>query len=61
MEKLTIYEVKWKGKISPKDFRNLLPFVKNLNLQKGYVLTPEKVAIEKNDGMDMIFLPVWIL
>lgn len=54
-------EVKYVSKIMRKDIKNLLYFMRYLGLERGYVLTKDKVAIEKIDGREIVFVPVWII
>lgn len=54
-------EVKYTNKITQKEIKNLLYFMEQLGINRGYVLTKASVEIKRINGKEIIFVPVWML
>ncbi|MEO0096378.1 MAG: ATP-binding protein [candidate division WOR-3 bacterium] len=54
-------EVKYTNKITQKEIKNLLYFMEQLGINRGYVLTKASVEMKRINGKEIVFVPVWML
>ncbi|MEO0227652.1 MAG: DUF4143 domain-containing protein, partial [candidate division WOR-3 bacterium] len=54
-------EVKYTNKITQKEIKNLLYFMEQLGINRGYVLTKASVEMKRINDKEIVFVPVWML
>lgn len=54
-------EVKFQASLKKSDFANLFGFMKKSSIQKGILISRNKLELVENDGLRIISLPVWFV
>ncbi len=58
--KIIPVEVKYKTQIDRKDIKNIIKFMEEFGIKRGFVVTKDLLEQEKIGDKEIIFIPAWL-